>query len=232
MAIAYSYPLSDNITATDILVGTSILDINGKKINQVKNFKVQTLSDFIETQIPAGPQGPQGPVGMPGLFAQTALGTPIVYLSGETSLIRTGVGTLTVPANGFSIGDSFVAKMCGSLTCANNEILHIRVKSNGVTIIDAFQYTLSQATSKYWDLILDFTITRIGSPGDAQMFANGSFTYNKNANSNIDGINFAQVSETVFDTTVANTLTITAEWITSNVANVIRSQNFTLTKVY
>jgi len=31
---------------------------------------------------------------------------------------------------------------------------------------------------------------------------------------------------------VNNSLTITAQWITSNVANTIRSQNFTLTKVY
>ena len=72
-----------------------------------------------------------------GLYAQTALSTPIVYASGETSLIGTGVGTLSVPANAFKVGDSFVAKMCGRLTCANNEILHIRVRSNGVLIIDA-----------------------------------------------------------------------------------------------
>lgn len=179
-----------------------------------------------------GNTGPQGPAGLPGLYAQTALSTPIVPASGEASLIGTGVGTLSVPANAFQVGDSFVAKLCGSLTCANNEILHIRVRSNGVLIIDALQYTLSQATNKYWDLILDFTITKLGAAGVGEMFANGAFTYNKNANSNIDGINFALVSNVTFDTTVINTLTITAEWITANAANTIRSQNFTLTKVY
>ena len=179
-----------------------------------------------------GDTGAQGPAGLPGLFAQTASSTPIVTASGEASLIGSGVGTLSVPANAFQIGDSFVAKMCGILSCANNETIHIRIRSNGVVIIDAAVYTLSISNNKYWDLILDFTIRNIGGPGVGVLAANGSFTYNKNANSNIDGINFALISNTVFDTTVSNTLTITAEWITANAANTINSQNFTLTKVY
>ena len=183
-------------------------------------------------QGPMGPQGVQGPAGSNGLFAQTALSTPIVHASGESSLIGTGVGTLSVPANAFTVGNSFVAKLCGPMTCANNEILHIRIRSNGIIIIDALQYTLSQTTNKYWELALEFTITKLGVAGVAEMFANGSFTYNKNSNNNIDGVNFALISNTTFDTTVSNTLTITAEWITSAVTNTIRSQNFTLTKVF
>ena len=167
-----------------------------------------------------------------GLYAQTALGPTIVYASGQASMIGTGVGSLTVPANAFKVGDSFVAKMCGNLTNANNEILHFRVRSNGVVIIDALQYTLATATNKYFDLILDFTVSKIGVAGVAELMANGVFTYNKNASNAIEGINFGKISNTVFDTTVTNTLTITAEWVTSNVANTIRSQNFTLTKVY
>jgi len=167
-----------------------------------------------------------------GLYAQTALSTPVVYASGEASLIGAGVGTLSVPANAFKVGDSFVAKMCGNLTNANNEILHFRVRSNGVVIIDALQYTLATATNKYFDLILDFTVSKIGVAGVAELMANGVFTYNKNASNAIEGINFGKISNTVFDTTVTNSLTITAEWVTSNVANTIRSQNFTLTKVY
>ena len=167
-----------------------------------------------------------------GLYAQTALSAPIVFASGEASLIGAGVGTLSVPANAFKVGDSFVAKMCGRLTCANNEILHIRVRSNGVLIIDALQYTLATTTDKYYDLILDFTVTKIGGAGVAELFANGMFTYNKNAAVAMEGVHFGQISNTVFDTTVDNSLTITAEWVTSSATNTIRSQNFTLTKVY
>lgn len=167
-----------------------------------------------------------------GLFAQTSLGASVISTSGETNLIGTGVGSLIVPANAFKIGDSFTAKMCGKLSCANNQILHIRVRSNGVIIIDALEYTLATSTNKFFDLILDFTVTKLGNAGIAELFANGVFAYNRNASTSVEGVNFGLIDNTLFSTTVNNTLTITAEWITSNVANTIQSQNFTLTKVY
>ena len=167
-----------------------------------------------------------------GLYAQTALSTPVVYAGGEASLVGAGVGSLTVPANSFKVGDSFTAKMCGKLSCANNQQIHFRIRSNGVVIIDALAYTLSTSTNKYFDLILDFTIAKIGVAGTAELFANGVFTYNKNADNAIEGVNFGLISNTVFDTTISNTLTITAEWVTENIADTIQSQNFTLTKVY
>lgn len=167
-----------------------------------------------------------------GLYAQTALGSNITSSSGEATLIGAGVGSLIVPANAFKVGDSFTAKMCGQLSCGNNQILHIRVRSNGVIIIDALQHTLSTTTSKYFDLVLDFTVTKLGASGVGELFANGVFTYNKNSSNAIEGVNFGLIDNTLFSTTVSNTLSITAEWVTSNEANTIRSQNFTLTKVY
>ena len=167
-----------------------------------------------------------------GLYAQTALGNNITSSSGEASLIGAGVGSLIVPANAFKVGDSFTAKMCGQLSCGNNQILHIRVRSNGVIIIDALQHTLSTTTSKFFDLVLDFTVTKLGVAGVGELFANGVFTYNKNSSNAIEGVNFGLIDSTLFSTTVSNTLSITAEWVTSNEANTIRSQNFTLTKVY
>lgn len=199
--------------------GISIPTLSGNRTATLQNKSgvIAYLSDVLEVTT--------------NLYAQTSLSTPIVYASGETSLIGSGVGSLLVPANTFKVGDSFVAKMCGQLTCANNEVLHIHIKSNGVIIIDALDYTMPATTNKYWDLILDFTVTKIGGATVAELFANGTFTYNKNASNAIDGIHFGQVSNTVFNTTIDNTLTITAQWITNNAANTIRSQNFTLTKV-
>jgi hypothetical protein len=179
-----------------------------------------------------GVQGVQGPMGLPGLYAQTANSVPVVNASGEATLIGTGVGVLSVPANGFSIGDSFTAKLCGQLSCANNETLRIRIRSNGLVIMDAAVFTLAISTNKFWDLILDFTIRNIGGAGVGSLSTNGVFTYNKNANSSIDGVHFGQINNTVFDTTVTNTLTITAEWTSVHATNTISSQNFTLTKVY
>jgi hypothetical protein len=185
---------------------------------------IQPLSDFIPTT----------PIyfGNYGLFAQTSLGAIIVPASGETSIIGAGVGSLTVPANAFKIGDSFTAKICGYLSCANNEQIHIRVKSDGNTIADAGVFTLNIATNKFFEIAIDFTVAKIGGLGVAELFTNGQFSYNRNASNNIDGVNFALVDSTNFDTTVINALSITAEWITASPSNKIQSQNSVLTKVY
>ena len=172
------------------------------------------------------------PINIGGLFAQTALSIPIANTIVESSLIGTGVGSLTVPANGFSIGDSFTVKMCGNLSCANNETIHIRIKSNGIVIGDLGVFPMKISTNKQFELIVDFTITKIGGPGVAELFVNGQYSYNQNAAGVLDGNNFALISNTTFDTTIINTLTITGQWGLANPANSIQSQNFVLNKIY
>lgn len=185
---------------------------------------IQPITDFIPTIIVQ--------TGNYGLYAQTSLGTLITNTTVETSLIGTGVGTLTVPANAFNVGDSFTAKICGSLSCANNETIRIRVKSDGNVIADAGVFQMKITTNKFFELIIEFTITKIGGLGVAELFVNGQYSYNQNANTNLDGVNFALISNTTFDTTINNVLSITAQWGASNVANKIQSQNFVLNKVF
>jgi len=167
-----------------------------------------------------------------GLYAQTALGTAITNTIVEQSLVGAGVGTLIVPPNTFQVGDSFIAKMCGYLSCANNETIHIKVKSNGITIADAGVFQMKLTTNKYFELTIDFTVTKIGGPGVGELFVNGQYSYNHNAAGDLDGTNFALISNTTFDTTIPNTLTITAQWGAANPANSIQSQNFVLQKIY
>jgi len=167
-----------------------------------------------------------------GLYAQTALSTPVVYASGEASLIGNGVGSLSVPANSFKVGDSFTAKMCGNLSCANNQQIRIRIKSDGNVIGDLGIFEMNTTTDKFFELFIDFTIAEIGEAGVAELFVNGQYSYNQDTAGVLQGSNFALISNTTFDTTVLNDLSITAQWVTSNVTNTIQSQNFVLTKVY
>jgi len=218
MAIIYSYPIIDP-TSVDYLLGVRF-DDDGKP---TKLFPLQGIVDIVKEQIPEGNYG---------LYAQTALGTLITNTTTETSLVSAGVGGLTVPANTFKVGDSFTARMCGTLSCANNETIHIRVKSNGVTIADAGVFQMKITTDKYFELVLDFTVTKIGVAGVAELFTNGQYSYNHNAAGEIAGNNFALISNTLFNTTITNVLSITAEWGTAKTANKIQSQNFVLTKVY
>lgn len=167
-----------------------------------------------------------------GLYTQIGASTRITNTTVETSLLDGGVGTLTVPANGFQIGDSFLAVLTGHISSINNHTLQIRIKSDGVVLADTGAITMAATTSKHWKLDINFTVRTLGAPGVASIVTGGTFFYTKDASNSFEGSNFSTETFTGFDTTVANTLVITAQWGTANIGDIIYSELFTLTKTY
>ena len=168
-----------------------------------------------------------------GLFAQTANSSPITGTTTETTLIDGGVGTLTVPANGFQVGDSFSGVLIGHLSCVGTATLHIRIKTaSGILLADTGIMAMSATTNKHWKLDVNFTIRTLGAPTVAAISSGGLFAYTKNSGLNFEGVNFSIVNNTTFDTTVDNTLVITAQWNTNNAGNSIYSEIFRLNKTY
>jgi hypothetical protein len=163
-----------------------------------------------------------------GLFAQTGSSTPVSGTTVETSIIGSGTGTLSVPSNGFRVGDSFSAKLNGHISCVGSATIHIRVKANSVLLGDTGVIALDTTTDKHWELDLNFTIRSIGSVGSIASY--GSFGYIKNSGLNFEGSNFVTI--TTLDTTILNTINITAEWNTTNSGNSIYSDIFVLNKIY
>jgi hypothetical protein len=167
-----------------------------------------------------------------GLFAQTANSTPITNTIVETSLINGGVGSLSVPANGFQIGDSFRAVMAGILNATNNQTIRIRVKSGSVILLDSGAQPISNITNDVFSLNIDFTIRQLGAAGVASIVSLGTFHYVKTSNGVLEGFAFNQVNNTTFNTTISNTLDITVQWGAANAANSIYSDIFILNKTY
>lgn len=167
-----------------------------------------------------------------GLFAQTANSTPITNTIVETSLINGGVGSLSVPANGFQIGDSFRAVMAGILNATNNQTIRIRVKSGSVVLLDSGAQPISNITNNVFSLNIDFTIRQLGAAGVASIVSLGTFHYTKTSNGVLEGFAFNQVNNTTFNTTISNTLNITVQWGAANAANSIYSDIFILNKTY
>ena len=91
---------------------------------------------------------------------------------------------------------------------------------------------MESATSKPWLINLYFTIRTLGGAGTASVSSGGLFSYIKNSGTNFEGYVLSNINNTTFNTTVNNTLIITAQWNTTNAGNSILSRNFTLTKVY
>lgn len=167
-----------------------------------------------------------------GLFAETSNSTPITATTTEGTLIDGGVGSLTVPANGFNIGDSFYAQFGGIMSAKNNDTITIRVKSGSTIFVDSGAITLPSITNGTYQLQITFTIRTLGASGVASIVTLGEFHYLKSANGIQEGYAFNNVNNTTFDTTISNTLDVTAQWSSNSALNSIYTDMFVLNKIY
>jgi hypothetical protein len=168
-----------------------------------------------------------------GLFTQTANSTIITNTTVESSLINGGVGSLTVPANGFQVGDSFRAVFGGVMNANNNQTIRIRVRAGSVLLLDSLVQNLgSSVINDVWSLNIDFTIRAIGAAGVASIVSLGAFHYTKTNNASVQGFGFNVVNNTTFDTTTSNILNVTAQWGNASTGNNIYSDIFILNKTY
>ena len=167
-----------------------------------------------------------------GLFAQTANSTPITGTTAELSLINGGVGTLTIPANGFRVGDSFRADFGGELSSKNNDTIRIRVKAGSVILADSGVQTMSTAVRDIWQLSINFTIRELGAAGVADIVSLGVFHTTKQSNGAPQGFAFNTVNNTTFSTTVTNVLDVTAQFSSDSALNSIFTDIFVLNKIY
>ena len=162
-----------------------------------------------------------------GLYAQTVVSATLTNTTTETSIVGSGVGSLSIPANHFVVGDSYHAKIGGEISAQNGDDITIRIKSGATVLATTGTIALSPTTGLGWECEIDFTIAAIGASGS--VCTNGNFAYTRNTGG-LEGYVFQDVE--TFDTTVANTLDITAEWGQAKTQDEIHSANFVLHKTY
>jgi hypothetical protein len=168
----------------------------------------------------------------PGLFSQTSDSVAVTNTTVESSLISTGVGTLSVPANGFQVGAAYIAYLSGVMSSQNNATMEIHLRSNGFILADTDPMILSATTGKFWELHVNFVIRAIGGGGVAAIVTSGRFSYNKDSGNIPESLGFSGVNNTTFDTTINNTLTVTATWGNASPSNSIQTRIFNLYRVY
>jgi hypothetical protein len=167
-----------------------------------------------------------------GLYSQTANSTNITNSTTEQTLIGSGLGSLSVPANGFKVGDSFSVRISGFISTSNNHTLTIKSKSGSVILATSGSQTFPVTTSEIWTLNLSFTIRSIGGAGVASIITSGNFINIKSSNGTTQGFSFSTLNNTTFDTTISNTLDITAQWGQLDAGDTIYSDNFVLNKTF
>jgi hypothetical protein len=167
-----------------------------------------------------------------GLFAQTANSPTLTASTAEATLIDGGAGTLSVPANGFAVGDSFQVSMGGMISAKNNDTITIRLKTGSVVLANSGPLTLPVITNQVWYLTAQFTVRAIGSAGVASIVSVAQFHILKAASGTQQGFAWNTVNNTTFNTTVSNTLDITAQFSSNSSLNSIYSDIFVLNKIY
>ena len=164
-----------------------------------------------------------------GLFSQTGNSVTVSGTTTETTIIGEGVGTLSVPANGFSVGDSFQLIMGGVLNNTNDNIT-IKLKSDSVILATSGTFDPAAAGDN-WFMSVFFTIRNIGGPTVASISTHGNFQVVK-GNGQVYGTSFQTTNNTDFDTTISNTLDITSQFSSNDQLNYIYSDLFVLNKTF
>jgi hypothetical protein len=171
-------------------------------------------------------------VGTKGLFSQTEHSTPVTDTTTETTIVANGEGSLSIPANGFAVGNTFMAYLEGNLSSLNNAQLTIRIKENGDEIATTGVMTLVSTSDNFFELPIRFVVRAVGGAGVAALMTSGSFHYTKTANNSPEVIAFESLNNTTFDTTTASTLNITAEWGAASTDNSIDTHVLTLQRIF
>ena len=166
-----------------------------------------------------------------GLFSQTENGPTVIYTDGESSIVGNGVGGLSVPADYFRAGNTFKLSVHGNITSVNNAQLSIRLKEGALTVSEII-ITLVSTVDEDFDIDVNFVVRSIGGPGVAKILTVGTFSYSKSSNANPEAFHFDSLEETNFDTTVATTLDVTAEWLTPGAGNQLFTQSLNLYKIW
>jgi hypothetical protein len=122
MAIIYSYPVNTNILATDIILGTSTVIVNGKRKNQTKSFEVADLATYFASVIlPPGSYVPYsgaiGPVNL-GAFSLTA-NSVATTIDSIISGLTIGRGSGNLATNTVVGNDALFTNVTGSENTVN-----------------------------------------------------------------------------------------------------------------
>jgi hypothetical protein len=122
--------------------------------------------------------------------------------------------------------------MGGLMSAQNGNTITIRLKTGSVSLGSSGALTMPAITNQVWYLTTNFTIRSIGTAGVASIVSLSQFHVLKAASGTQEGFAWNVVNSTTFDTTISNTLSITAQWSSTNANNSIYSDIFTLSKTF
>ena len=153
------------------------------------------------------------------IFTQTA-STTVVNTVTETSLIGTGVGTLTLPANFLVLGKTIRITSKGFHSSTGSTPIRIRVKLGSTTVLDTGSHSSHNDTNALYEIEAIITCRTTGASGT--VFSQGVY---EEVGSTLDRVPMSNTTTTTINTTTSQVITITVEWGTADSGNTITSTN-------
>lgn len=155
-------------------------------------------------------------------YAATADQT-ITNTTTETTLFGTGVGTLTFPANFWTVGRIVRINISGDIADTGNPTAQVRVKLGATTVSDSTATTLAGLSgTEEWDCKVTLVCESIGASGTIE--TNIMFEYETTTGSSpVRRFDIAGTN-TVYDTTASGAVDVTFQWGTASASNTLVSQ--------
>lgn len=157
------------------------------------------------------------------IFTQTADKT-VTNTTTETTIVGTGVGTLTLPANFFVIGKTISVKMSGvySTVAVTGDTVTIKVKY-GSTVLASKATTalVTGGTNLYWESNVLVTCRTTGATGTVQV--SGGVVYQIAGSAIVEDELNNGVAVTTLDTTASALFDVTVTHGTANASNTVTS---------
>ena len=153
-------------------------------------------------------------------FTATADAT-VTNTTTETTVLGTGVGSLTLPANFLTVGKTIRISVRGIISNAVAATLRVRVFYGATALLDSTATgILGTNTNTFFMVSASFTCRTTGATGT--VLPTGNLTYNNSTTSQANGL--VVTGPVTIDTTTANALDIRVTWGTASASNSITGQ--------
>ena len=155
-------------------------------------------------------------------FAQTATAT-LASSTTETTLVSTGVGSVSLTKNSIAVGKTFKVSGAGVFSNTGTPTLDLKVKLGSVTVLDSGAITtVTTASNREFLFSGIITIRSIGASGTA--FAQGTFTETLATGVSLN-YPMSNAATVAVDTTANLAFNVTAQWGASSASNTISLTN-------
>ena len=156
------------------------------------------------------------------IFTQTADQT-IADTTDETSLFGTGVGTLILPANFWTVGKTIRVEIHGDFADMGNPTVDIHAYYGATKIIDSSPIALSGlGGTEEWETEVVITCRSVGATGTVETIIDWEYE-TTTGSSAIERLDVSGTLTTI-DTTASGALDVTFQWGTAAAANTLTSE--------